>query len=148
MENNNNIGKNMCLVKAIWQNKETFKLIPVLDSCPYNEVVYDPLLSLLYVIGNKEKQQFQYVPKLDGNGNKVKSTKQKENGVWYKEERVLVGLLSEYHIIDKKEQEKFVEMFAVNSGEFDFRYFLNKEEPKEMGSSNEELILPSNIIIK
>ena len=34
--------KSMMLVKSSWQDDQTFKMIPIEESCPYVECIYDP----------------------------------------------------------------------------------------------------------
>ena len=49
-------GNNMLIISAIWNKADTFKLIPITKMCPYSEVIYDPLTSLLVVISNNTKE--------------------------------------------------------------------------------------------
>ena len=34
--------KTMMLVQSSWQEKQTFRMIPIADSCPYVECIMDP----------------------------------------------------------------------------------------------------------
>ena len=37
-------GKNMLLITSYWGDKDTFKMIPLTEDCPYSEVIYVPRL--------------------------------------------------------------------------------------------------------
>ena len=150
MKNQEKIGKNMLLVTGYWQNGDTFKLLPLTKECPYSEVIYDPNTTLLVVISKLAKPQFQMVPRLDDNGNKVRSTKPKQNGKDYKEQRTTIDVFTEYYIVEKKEQEAFVEMFAANTDTYDYKKYMKELEPQEMGASGPagpDMILPETKII-
>lgn len=127
-------GKNMRLYTSYWGESKTFKLMPVVESCPYVEAIYDPLTDMLVVISKNQKQNLQLVPRLDENGNKVKSTKPKQNNIPYKEQRVTMDVLQEHYLIDREEQENFLMKFAVNMDSYDYEHFFKKDEA--------ELVIP------
>jgi len=146
-------GKNMCIISGVWNNADTFKLIPVVDSCPYSEVIFDPLTSLLVVISKNTKENLQMVPRLDKDGKKMlASSFKKGEQPQLKQERLRVKMFTEYYIMKTNEQIDFIEMFAINSGEFDYQNVIKKantNKTQEMGFNNDKMILPeSNIIIK
>ena len=64
-------GKNMKAYTSHWNDRETFKLFPTTNDCPFAEVIYDPTRTLLVVISKFKKQNLQLVPKLDDNGNPI-----------------------------------------------------------------------------
>lgn len=127
-------GKNMLLITSYWSDKDTFKLIPITDDCPYSEAIYDPATTLLVVIGKTSKENFQMVPRLDEDGNPMPVKKPRANGKTYKEQRTTLSVLHEYYIVDKDEQESFIKAFAVNEKHYDYNRFLRniEEEPTIM----------------
>ncbi len=125
-------GKNMRLYTSYWGESKTFKLMPIKESCPYVEAIYDSMTDMLVVISKNRKQNLQLVPRLDENGNSIKSTKPKQNSVPYKEQRVTMDVLQEHYLIDRSEQEAFIAQFAVNTSDFDYEQFFKKEEEKIM----------------
>ena len=60
---------NMMLFKSFGGEKETFRMMPITEDCPYAEVIYNPAVATLVVISKIKKQNFQFLPKLDGNGD-------------------------------------------------------------------------------
>ena len=105
-------GNNMMLVTGYWQNTDTFKMIPITEDCPYSEVIYDPNTTLLVVISKIAKTNFQMIPRLDDNGNQVRASKKKDNGNPFKEQRTTIDVFTEYYIVEKEEQETFVDLYA------------------------------------
>ena len=124
-------GSNMLLITSYWGNNETMKLIPLVDECPYTEVIYDPTTALLVVISKIQKENLQMVPRLDEDGNSIQSKKPKANGKPMKEVRTRLSTLQEYYIIEKEEQEAFLKMFAVNHATYNSKKFfdLGDKEP-------------------
>lgn len=121
-------GNNMMLFTSFWDQHETFRLLPLTEDCPFTEVIYNRSVSILVVISKNKKNNFQYVAKLDPNGEPIRTTKPKANGKAYQEQRVLVELLQEYYITEKAEQIEFIKSFAVNATTFDFEKFLRDIE--------------------
>jgi len=122
---NNVYGNNMLLFKSALGEHDTFRMIPVNKECPYLEVVYDPATTRLIVITKNNKQSFQFIPKVTGDGDlSMIKGKPRPNGTQYREERVLVDIQDEFFIMDKEEQQVFVESFAVNADIFDFYKYL------------------------
>lgn len=144
----NNFGNNMMLITGYWQNADTFKLIPVSEDCPYSEIIYDPNTTLLVVLSKIAKTNFQMIPRLDENGNKIRSTKKKENGVEFKEQRTTIDVFTEFYIVDKEEQIEFVKMFAVNAATYDYKKYMKDSEAAEMGEGlGKELTLPDTKLV-
>tara|TARA_R100001015_G_C4601312_1_gene156261 strand:+ start:445 stop:936 length:492 start_codon:yes stop_codon:yes gene_type:complete len=142
-------GNNMMLVTGYWQNTDTFKMIPITEDCPYSEVIYDPNTTLLVVISKIAKTNFQMIPRLDDNGNQVRATKKKENGNPFKEQRTTIDVFTEYYIVEKEEQESFVDLFACNSESYDYKKFMKETEKKapDMGAVGPDMILPETKIV-
>jgi hypothetical protein len=127
-------GKNMLLITSYWSDKDTFKLMPITNDCPFSEVIYDPSTTLLVVIGKTSKENFQMVPRLDEDGNPQPVKKPKANGKTFKEQRTTLNVLHEYYIVEREEQESFIKSFAVNAEEYDYDKFLRNidKEPTLM----------------
>jgi hypothetical protein len=134
MSKDNTYGKNMKLFTSYWGDKDTFKLMAVNNDCPFMEVIYDPSTTLLVVMSNQSKQNYQMLAKLDDDGNQVACKKPKANGKPFKEQRVLMDVLQEYYIIDPVEQEAFINEFAVNADTYNYKRFLRDmdKEPSVM----------------
>jgi len=54
----------MMLVKSIWNEKPTFKMMPISDECPYVECIYDPDSSVFVVISCTLPQKVYQTKKL------------------------------------------------------------------------------------
>jgi hypothetical protein len=137
-----NYGQNMLLITSYWGDKDTFKLMPLFQDCPYSEVIYDPSSSMLVVISKDSKEQFQTIPRLDEDGSMVKAKKPKTNGKAHKEQRVTMNILTEHYVVEKDEQESFIKAFAVNAEEYDYSKFLRDmdKEPTIMSVETPGLV--------
>lgn len=121
--------KNMLLVSAQWSNEiPTFKLVPLTQDCPFIEMIYAPEHKSLAMINKEKKGQFKFIPQIDQNGD-VMRTKNgvRQSGTNVKEERKLVEVNYEHYIINEKEQEEVIRMFAINADSFDFLSHLKGE---------------------
>lgn len=134
----------MLLFTSFWQDSPTFKMMPIVDSCPFVEVIYDPNLEMLVVINKTFKQTFHNVPKQDDNGDIVMmKTAPRKNGKPFKEERRSIDTYQEYYMTEKSEIEAFIKRFAVNADEYDFtKYMTNKDkqavyQPESVGLLDE-----------
>ena len=138
-------GKNMLLITSYWSDKDTFKLMPITNDCPFSEVIYDPSTTLLVVIGKTSKENFQMVPRLDEDGNPQPVKKPKANGKTFKEQRTTLNVLHEYYIVEREEQESFIKSFAVNAEEYDYDKFLRNidKEPTLMEVEKPTLVVES-----
>lgn len=123
-------GSNMLLITTYWGQDKTFKLMPVNKDCPYLEVLYDPNVSMLVALCVNMKENYEMLPKLDDDGELVKTKKAKANGRPFKEERRLMKVPQEFYMIERKEQEAFIEKFAINAKDFDFKKYLDMK-PKQ-----------------
>lgn len=120
--------KSMLLVKGTvrWtgNKKATFKMIPLTDTCPYLEAVFDPEHMALGLVGKFKKSNYEMVPSLDPNGELMPKKKKVKDGEFpYKQERRVVESWNEYEILTKEEILEFVKMFAANSETFDIEFF-------------------------
>lgn len=116
----------MMIVSSLWNDTKSFRLIPITNDCPYVECIFDVNLQVLVVISNNKKQSYHMLPKLDDNGDAVKSRNKRANGKDFKEERRLVDSFQEYYIIDPADMINFIEKFAENSSNFDYKQFIKQ----------------------
>jgi hypothetical protein len=115
----------MLLVHGTWGTSKTFKMIPASMDCPYAEVLFDPESKLLAVISRFGKEVLHMVPRIDENGDPVyMKVGKRNNGKEVKEQRININSFFEYYIMDKKDVEDFVKMYAVNSDTFNYDAYM------------------------
>ena len=126
-------GKNMILVNApdFQSMEKSFKLVPITLDCPYVECMFSAKDKVLAVISKVMKQSYHMVPKLDDNGDPVKTKTKRPNNNEYKEERRLVDTFSEFYLLTPEEINGFIESFAVNAKEFDYKSMTQPKEAKD-----------------
>ena len=128
------IGKNMILIHApdFQSMEKSFKMIPITNDCPYVECMYSAKDNVMAVITKTMKQSYHMVPKLDDNGDPIKTKNKRPNGKEYKEERRLVDTFSEFYLLTPEEINGFIESFAVNAKTFDYKSLTTpKKDPKD-----------------
>lgn len=116
----------MMIVSSLWNDTKSFRLIPITNDCPYVECIFDVNLQVLVVISKNKKQSYHMLPKLDDNGDGIKTRSKRSNGKDFKEERRLVDSFQEYYIIDPANIITFIDKFAENSNNFDYKQFIKK----------------------
>ena len=116
--------KSMMLITSSWNEKPSFRMIPVETSAPYNEVIFDTELKALAVISKEKKDTFQFLPKLTPEGDLVPLKRPRSNGSKFAEERKLVETYYEYFITESTEIEAFIKHFAINAESFDYKAVL------------------------
>jgi len=130
MSENLNHGANMRLFTTYWGQTKTFKLMPVNKDCPFMEVLYDPSVGMLVALSTTMKENYEMLPQLDGEGELVHAKNKKRNGNKFKEERRLMKVPQEFYMIDRTEQEEFINLFAVNADTYNFKKFLDIKPPE------------------
>jgi hypothetical protein len=65
----------MMLVQATWQESQTFRMIPVSESCPYVECIFDPGTKVFVIISKIKRTSLQMLPKLDEYGQPITGAK-------------------------------------------------------------------------
>lgn len=131
----------MKLITSSWGPAKTFKMIPIIKECPYNECIFDVNSKVLAIISKESKESFHMMPKLTDTGDILRlKLGKKENGKDYAEERKILSTLYEYYIENKDEIVDFVIAMSENGLGFDFQQYLNVEVPKEA------MVPKSNII--
>jgi hypothetical protein len=113
--------KTMMLVEATWQDKKTFRLIPVAESCPYVECIFDPETKVFVVISKIRKTALHMLPKLDEYGQAISGTK------GTKQERHKIEVFQEFYVEDASAIEELIKIFAVNA-KFDYKKFMSSSE--------------------
>jgi hypothetical protein len=114
----------MMLVQATWQEKQTFRMIPIADSCPYVECIFDPDTKVFVIISKQTKQSLHMLPKLDDNGDPMQIKNVRPNGRNFREERHKIEVFQEFYVEDKTAVEDLIKLFAVNAKKFDYTQFL------------------------
>lgn len=114
--------KSMMLVQATWQDKQTFRLIPISDSCPYVECIFDPGSKVFVIISKIKRTSLQMLPKLDEYGQPIAGSK------GHREERHKLEVFQEFYIEDKIAVKDLLHLFAINAKTFDFEAFMSEKE--------------------
>lgn len=118
----------MKLITAPWQNRKSFRLLPVTADCPYVEGIYDPDSKILVLLSAIRKETFHMATKLDENGDMIKTKFPRPNGKTYKEERKTLETFTEYYIQEKEEIEEMIKEIAVNAKTFDFGKYMTQQK--------------------
>lgn len=103
-----NSTNSMFIYSADWHGKKTFRMLPVVESCPFNEVIYDPETKVLAVISKEFKEKPHMFPKLNSLGKPLKGS----GGDL--EERIFMDTYFEYYIDNKADIKNFISEFALN----------------------------------
>ena len=99
----------MMLVQSTWNDKQTFRMIPITESCPYVECIFDPDTKVFVVISKIRKVSLHMLPKVDDYGQPVAGTK------GMKQERHKIEVFHEFYLEDKNAIEELIKLFAVNT---------------------------------
>ena len=124
--------KTMMLVQSTWQEKQTFRMIPIADSCPYVECIMDPETKVFVVISKITKQSLHMLPRMDDNGDPMFTKTTRPNGRQIKEERHKIEVFQEFYIEDKIAIKDLINLFAVNAKTFDYEAFMTKTELEDL----------------
>lgn len=124
--------KTMMLVQSTWQEKQTFRMIPIADSCPYVECIMDPETKVFVVISKITKQSLHMLPRMDDNGDPMFTKSTRPNGRQIKEERHKIEVFQEFYIEDKIAIKDLINLFAVNAKTFDYEAFMTKTEVEDL----------------
>ena len=107
----------MLITTSSWQEKPSFKMIPVTLDCPYQEVIFIPGERMIVIISKVSKKSFTMTNKLDSNGQRFPiygKGADKAKIIGFKQERVELDSYAEYYLEDKEEILDFIELFARN----------------------------------
>lgn len=137
----NQIKPTMKLITSAWQSKKAFKLMPISNDCPYKEAIFDVDSKILVFIAKDLKTTFHMLPRLDDNGDPIRTKGARENGKTYKEERKSIDTASEHYVSEISEITEAIKEHAINADTFDWQSFLIIED-KKIIVPKKELILP------
>jgi hypothetical protein len=112
--------KSMMLVQATWNEKQTFRMIPITESCPYVECIFDPETKVFVSISKIRKTSLHMLPKLDDYGQPVAGAK------GMKQERHKIEVFQEFYIEDVNAIEELIKLFAINA-KFDYKKFMAEQ---------------------
>jgi hypothetical protein len=115
----------MMIVQATWNETQTFRLIPILEECPYVECIFDPATKVFVIISKIRKQSLHMLPKLNELGDPI-PCKQRMNGRTFKEERNKIEVFQEFYVEDRVAIEDLLHTFATNAKTFDYTSFMDK----------------------
>jgi hypothetical protein len=124
----------MMLVTSDWNDKPSFRLMPVTEDCPYVECLYDPESKVFVVISKVKKTSLHMLPKLDENGDPTVSKVPRRNGKLLKEERKSIETFQEYYVGSKIDIEVLIRLHAINAENFDYKTVLHAELEKKEAS--------------
>jgi hypothetical protein len=124
--------KTMMLVQSTWQEKQTFRMIPIADSCPYVECIMDPETKVFVLISKITKQSLHMLPRMDDNGDPMFTKNTRSNGRQIKEERHKIEVFQEFYIEDKIAIKDLIHLFAINAKTFDYDSFMIKTELEDL----------------
>ena len=110
--------KSMLLVQATWQESQTFRMIPITESCPYVECIFDPGTKVFVVILKITKTALHMLPKLDEYGIAITGAK------GTKQDRNKIDVFQEFYLEDQVGITDIIEHFAVNAKKFDYKSFM------------------------
>jgi hypothetical protein len=120
----------MMLIQSTWNEKQTFRMIPISESCPYVECIMDPETKVFVIISKITRTTLQMLPKIDDNGDAMAVKGTRPNMRTVREERHKLEVFQEFYVEDKIAVEDLVNLFAVNASTFDYKSFMTVEEAK------------------
>ena len=109
--------KTMMLVQATWNEQQTFRMIPIEESCPYVECIFDPDTKVFVVISKIKKTTLHMLPKLDEYGQAITGTK------GMKQERHKLEVFQEFYVEDHAAIEELIKFMSINP-KFDYKKFM------------------------
>ena len=111
----------MMLVEASWQDKTTFRMIPISEHCPYVECIFDPESKVFVIVSKIKKTSLHMLPKLDEYGIAISGNR------GAKQERHKIEVFQEFYVEDKIAITDLIHMFAVNASTFDYDQFMQEK---------------------
>lgn len=112
--------KTMMLVQATWQDKQTFRMIPISEASPYVECIFDPETKVFVIVSKIKKVSLHMLPKLDEYGQSMTGNK------GLKQDRHKLEVFQEFYIEDSSAIENLIKLFAINI-EFDYKKFMSDQ---------------------
>lgn len=105
--------KNMMIYSAKWNDKDTFRMMPVTLDCPYNEVIFDPEQGVLAVVSKDQKEKPLMMPRINDRGDVIPAKRANGEQGW-QEQRVIMKAYYEYYLENESDIKAFIETFASN----------------------------------
>jgi hypothetical protein len=121
----------MMLVQATWNDKQTFRMIPTSDTCPYVECIMDPDTKVFVIISKITKTTLHMLPKLDDNGDPMATKVKRPNGRQVREERAKIETFQEFYVEDMAAVHELVNLFAINAKTFNYKQFIGAVEEEK-----------------
>ena len=112
----------MVLVQSSWQENQTFRMIPITESCPYVECIFDPGTKVFVIISKTTKQSLHMLPKLDEYGQVITGVK------GTKQERHKIEVFQEFYVEDAVAIKDLIHLFAINADTFDYASFMSESK--------------------
>lgn len=132
----------MLLINSTWQDKPSFKMIPITENCPYTECLYDPMSKVFVVISKITKTSLHMLPKLDEQGDPmVLKTGKRPNGKVIKESRTTLETFLEYYVEDREDTVAIINMFAINADTFEYIAVLDSKQEEVPQAPPSKIIL-------
>lgn len=120
----------MMLIQSTWNEKQTFRMIPISESCPYVECIMDPETKVFVIISKITRTTLQMLPRIDDNGDAMAVKGTRPNMRTVREERHKLEVFQEFYVEDKIAVEDLINLFAINASTFDYKSFMTVEEAK------------------
>ena len=107
----------MLVYSSDWHKEESFRMMPVTDDCPFNEVIYDPSTKVLAVVSKDKKEKPHMLPRLDEKGKLIPikpKTAEEAARPQFAESRIVMETYYEYYIDKHEDIIAFIDLFAIN----------------------------------
>lgn len=107
----------MLVYSSDWHKEESFRMMPVTDDCPFNEVIYDPSTKVLAVVSKDKKEKPHMLPRLDEKGKLIPikpKTAEEAARPQFAESRIVMETYYEYYIDKHEDIMAFIHLFAIN----------------------------------
>ena len=117
----------MMLIQSTWNEKQTFRMIPISESCPYVECIMDPETKVFVIISKITRTTLQMLPRIDDNGDAMAVKGSRPNMRTIREERHKLEVFQEFYVEDKIAVKDLVHLFAINADTFDYDHFMQEE---------------------
>ena len=101
----------MFVYSAYLDDQKTFRMMPISNDCPYNEVIYDPTTKVLAIISKEFKQKPQMFPKYPASNSFLGNSSSTPEYV-----REMMDTYYEYYLDDPNDILSFIQSFAINPG--------------------------------
>ena len=115
------------LIQSTWNEKQTFRMIPISESCPYVECIMDPETKVFVIISKITRTTLQMLPRIDDNGDAMAVKGSRPNMRTIREERHKLEVFQEFYVEDKIAVKDLVHLFAINADTFDYDHFMQEE---------------------